>query len=312
MDRTTGAERAAPARQPESKPEEGRTRAGKEKAKTASTRELGLDLSLIVANYLFKTEHLHYGYWTDDLPLEMSNLRRAQENYADFLLGHIPEGVRTILDVGMGTGALARRLVAAGYQVDCVSPSPNLTKRAHMLLGEEQTIYECRYEDLTTEKRYDLILFSESFQYINLEAALSVSHQHLNNEGYLLICDFFRKETPDPGPFGGGHSLKEFRRQIALYPLRDLVDKDITAQTAPNLDLVADFVEKVAAPMKEQVFGFLGSRYPLPFRALRWMFQRPLARAEDKYFTGKRTGANFQIYKSYRLLLFQQCSGTAS
>ena len=40
---------------------------------------------------------------------------------------------------------------------------------------------------------------------------------------------------------------------------------------------------------------------------LRWLLRRPLARAEDKYFTGKRSGALFQVYKSYRLLLFQKC-----
>jgi hypothetical protein len=132
-----------------------------------------------------------------------------------------------------------------------------------------------------------------------------VSQEHLHSGGYLLISDFFRNETPDRGPFGGGHSLAEFRRQIAARPLRILVDKDITAQTAPNLDLVADFVEKVVAPAKEQVFHFLAGRYPLPFRALRWVFRRRLRQAEEKYFAGKRSGANFQVYKSYRLLLFQ-------
>lgn len=280
--------------------------------RTASTRELGLDVALIFSRYFFQTDHLHYGYWPDDLPVTVGNLRCAQENYSDLVIGHIPPGVRTILDVGTGTGALAQRLIGSGYEVDCVSPSPYLTKRARALLGDDPPIFECRYEDLNLQKRYDLILFSESFQYINLEAALSVSHQHLAGGGHLLISDFFRKETADRGPFGGGHSLTEFRREIARYPLRLLVDKDITAETAPNLDLVADFVDKVVAPVKEQLFTFLAGRYRLPFRALRWVFRRPLARAEDKYFTGKRTGANFQVYKSYRLLLFQNCSEAAS
>lgn len=33
-----------------------------------SSRELGLDLALILARYLWKTDHLHYGYWTAGMP----------------------------------------------------------------------------------------------------------------------------------------------------------------------------------------------------------------------------------------------------
>ena len=277
------------------------------RTKTASTRELGLDLAQIMARYFFQTDHLHYGYWPSDLPLEVSNLRRAQENYSDFVIGHIPAGVRTILDVGMGTGALAHRLIQEGYEVDCVSPSPYLTARARALLGDGPRIFECRFEDLSIPNKYDLVLFSESFQYITLETAISNAYEHLHDEGHLLISDFFRNETLERGPFGGGHSLKKFRHLVAGYPLRALVDEDITAQTAPNLDLVNDFVEKVVAPMKEQVSYFLSNRYSLPFRALRRVFRRHLERAEEKYFTGKRNGANFRIYKSYRLMLFQKC-----
>jgi SAM-dependent methyltransferase len=275
---------------------------------TASTRELGLDLALIAAKYLINTDHLHYGYWSNGLQPEIGNLRRAQEDYADLLLSQIPPGVRTILDVGMGTGAFTQRLLAEGYVVDCVSPSAYLTERARTLLCDGVCIFECRYEDLKTQKRYDLILFSESFQYIHLPSALAVTQEHLQPGGHLLICDFFRRDTPERGPFGGGHPWKEFQRQIAEYPLENRVDRDITPETAPNLDLTADFVHRVVAPVKDQVFAFLDTRYPLPVRMVRWLFRKSLRRAEEKYFSGKRSGANFQIYKTYRLLLFQNGS----
>lgn len=277
----------------------------RKKRQTASTRELGLSISEIAARYLFGIEHLHYGYWPGDLRVEIGNLRQAQENHSDLIIRHIPAGVRTILDVGAGAGAFAQRLIAAGYKVDCVSPSPYLTQRARARLGEGPRIFECRYEDLKTEERYDLILFSESFQYLEMEQAFQVSGKRLCEGGYLLICDFFRKETPDRGPFGGGHPLGEFRGLIAGHRLRILADEDITPEIAPNLDLVADFVKQVVAPARDQVFHFLSSRHPLLLRLLRRIFRRHLQQAEEKYFSGKRSGANFQIYKSYRLLLLQ-------
>jgi len=76
-------------------------------AAVTSSRELGLDLAAIAARYLFGTDHLHYGLWTEGLPVHMNNLLKAQEQYADMLLATIPEGTKTILDVGTGTGILA-------------------------------------------------------------------------------------------------------------------------------------------------------------------------------------------------------------
>lgn len=208
---------------------------------------MGLDIAAIAAKYLFKTDDLHYGYWPGDLPVEMGNLKCAQENYAQMLLAQIPPGVHTILDVGAGTGAFAKRLIEAGYEVDCVSPAPYLTERIRETLGPGPTIFECRFEDLQTEKTYDLVLFSESFQYVKLEIALSQSCERMCPAGFLLISDFFRNETPDRSPMGGGHSLKDFRAEVETCPLRLISDTDITPQTAPNLDLTNDFVLQVVA-----------------------------------------------------------------
>ncbi len=273
-------------------------------AQVTSSRELGLDIAAVAARYLFQTDHLHYGLWTDDLPVHMNNLRRAQENYADLIVSTIPEGTRTILDVGTGTGALAKRLLSAGYAVDCVSPSPSLTERARANVGDAAHIFECKYEDLQTDKRYDLILFSESFQYIPLDRSLALSKDYLNTGGHILICDYFRNDTPDKGPFGGGHSLKEFRETVEQSTLIPVIDRDITPFTAPNLDLVVDMVENVVTPIKTQLFDFARIKYPFLFRVLTWTFRKQLAHFDGKYMGGKRSGKNFQVYKSYRLLLF--------
>ncbi len=273
-------------------------------AAVTSSRELGLDLAAIAARYLFGADHLHYGLWTEGLPVHMNNLHQAQEQYADMIVATIPAGTKTILDVGTGTGALAKRLLDTGYSVDCVSPSPYLTTRARQNVGDAATIFECKYEDLQTNKRYDLILFSESFQYIPMERSLALSQELLSTGGHILICDYFRNPTPDKGPFGGGFQYADFERQVAATTLVPLVNRDITPLTAPNLDLVVDMVEKVVTPMKAQLFSFARVKYAFWYKALTWAFRKQLAHFDTKYMGGKRGGKNFAVYKTYRLLLF--------
>ena len=162
-----------------------------------SSRELGLEVAASGGRHFFNIEHLHYGYWTNGLAVNMANFPAAQEKYTEYLLEHVPEGVKTILDVGCGTGKNARRLADMGYKVDCVSPNHYLSERTRELLGEGSTVFECEYEKLETERRYDCILFSESFQYINLIKGIEQTVRLLNNSGHLLVCDVFKRFKKD-------------------------------------------------------------------------------------------------------------------
>ena len=94
--------------------------------KKGSSKELGLVAGRALGKFFCKTEDLHFGLWTDDLEPVVDNFKAAQENYSRHLIDHIPTGVKTILDVGSGGGNLAAALLAEGYSVDCVSPSPSM------------------------------------------------------------------------------------------------------------------------------------------------------------------------------------------
>jgi SAM-dependent methyltransferase len=135
------------------------------KTEKGLSREVGLEIGSICGRYFLKLEDLHYGYWSNGLAVDITNLHIAQANYTKFLISHIPDGVKTILDVGFGTGGITKKLLELGYQVDCVSPSVFFVEQGRKLLGEDIKIFECQYEEVETEKRYDLILFAESFQY---------------------------------------------------------------------------------------------------------------------------------------------------
>ncbi|MFH1902700.1 MAG: methyltransferase domain-containing protein [Candidatus Omnitrophota bacterium] len=276
------------------------------KRKRIDSKEIGLELALIFGGYFLKTEDLHYGYWTGDLDLNLSNLSRAQENYSNFIISHIPKNVKTVLDVGCGAGRFAHRLTNLGYQVDCVSPSPLLTERARSLLKNNSRIFECRYEQLRSERPYDLILFSESFQYVDMEKALQKSGKLLNDAGHLLICDFFKTEAEGKSFLGGGHRLTQFYDVIQRHPFELVENIDITGETAPNLDLENAFLVNCGFPVWKLALRFLDDRHSLLVKFLRWKFRTKIKKINQKYFAGARNAQQFATFKTYRLFLYKK------
>jgi SAM-dependent methyltransferase len=276
------------------------------KTKRSISRELGLEIGSICGKYFFKIEHLHYGYWTGKYEVELLNLPLAQEEYANFIVSHIPKGVSSILDVGCGTGQVARRLLDMGYKVDCVSPSPYLKQRAGELLGEQSHIFECFYEDIETDNRYDMIMFCESFQYINIEKALANSEKLLNKDGYILISDVFKKNIEGSKAMRGGHKLEKFLGLVEKSPFKQLENVDITEQTAPNMDMESEVMEKVAGPVMNAGLRFFQSRHPMVLKILMWKYRKEIEKMEKKYLGGGRTGEDFRKFKTYQMFLYQK------
>jgi SAM-dependent methyltransferase len=276
------------------------------KKKKVSSKEIGLEIALILAKYFFHKDHLHYGYFPPDLEVKLANMPQAQDNLSDFIVSHIPKGVKTILDVGCGGGRFALKLTDLGYQVDGVSPSAALAEHARDLLGDASHIYECRYRDLQTEKRYDMILFSESFQYVNLEKAFENSLEFLNDGGYLLICDFFKTEATGENYFGGGHKLTRFYELISQTPFEVITDVDITPQTAPCIDIANDVLLNVGHPIWNLIFHYLNSNYPFVAKVLQWKYKHKIEKINKRYFSGSLNAVHFSKFKSYRLLLYKK------
>lgn len=275
-------------------------------AAALSSSEFGLALGLIFGRFFLNMQDLHYGYWPPELPRTPQNLAAAQAAYTDLLMRHLPAGARRVLDVGCGAGNTARKLVERGYTVDGVSPNSFLTAVARQALGDRATIFETKFQDLVTDRRYDVVLFSESLLFIPLEQALAKALALLEPGGHILITDIFRVPAEGKSPIGGGHELPRFRDTVGRYPLRQVTDVDMTAGIAPTFDIVNRATLEVIEPSYRLILDRLTLKYPLALRALRWWFRRKIARYEGKHFSGRRDGANFMKYKSYRLLLFQR------
>ncbi len=274
------------------------------KNRKLDSKEVGLEVGLILFKYFLNTEYLHYGYFSNGLATEVQNLSQAQINYAEFLKGNIPAGVKTILDVGCGSGRFALELSNSGYKVDCVSPGSILTEHARKLLGDKCHIFNSKFEDVVTDKKYDMIMFSESFQYINMDASLTNALKFMNPGGHIMICDFFKTDPENKSMLGGGHQYHEWLEVIKKYPLTLVTEKDITKETAPTIDLVHKLSAEVIHPIYTLLFMLLEDRYAWIAKFIRWKYKKKLEKMENKHFKGERNGANFQKYKKYMFYLY--------
>ena len=283
------------------------------KKNKVKTKELGLIAGLIFGKYFFETEDLHFGFWTDDIEVNKNNFAKAQENYSNFIISHIPENAKTILDVGCGAGGLASKLLNMRFSVDCVSPDPLLTERALEILGDRSTIFRCLFEEMESDKLYDTLIFSESFQYIKLSAALLQSLKFLKQGGHLLICDFFKTEAHGDGQkgdrsFGGGHRMTKFYAEIQDTPFVIQRDDDITSLVSPNIQLVNDLLMNKIYPASVTLDSYVKDNYSVIyfFKKLAFrIFRKKLKKIKYKYFSGYRSKKVFERYKTYRLIVLQ-------
>lgn len=275
-------------------------------AAALSSSEFGLALGLIFGRFFLDMQDLHYGYWPPELERVPQNLAAAQAAYTELLITHIPQGAKSVLDVGCGAGNTARKLVERGYKVDGVSPNSFLTAVARQTLRDRVTIFETKFQDLVTDRRYDVVLFSESLLFIPLEQGLAKALSLLNPGGHVLITDIFRVPAEGKSPIGGGHELPKFRETVARFPLAPVTDFDMTAGIAPTFDLVNRATLDTVEPAYRLILDRVTIKYPLVMRLLRWWFRKKIERYEQKHFSGRRDGANFMKYKSYRLLLFRR------
>jgi len=271
-----------------------------------SSREIGLDIGLRIGRFFLKTEDLHYGYWEKGEYATIHNFIKAQEKHSDLIINNIPDKIKYILDVGSGSGNLALRLSQKGFNVDCVIPSRFLGEQVQKKLGNESKIYNCTFENLSIQNKFDLILFSESFQYVKLKFSLEKVSKLLNDGGYLLICDFFKKDIVEKSPLGGGHKWNTFNKLILKMKFEKIIDIDITKETAPTIDLMDQFNKEILIPLADMSGVYFSQKYPKLYKILKWKYNHKLKKINKIYLSGKVNGDCFKKFKTYRLLLYRK------
>ena len=123
---------------------------------------------------------------------------QAVEKQIDFLSD------KEILDFGGGTGLLTLPLAKQAKSVTLVDISEKMLEQAR-LKAEQQDIKNIQFleQDLLEnplEQEFDLIVVSRVLHHMpDLDEALSLFHQHLKEDGQLLLADFTKTEANHHG-----------------------------------------------------------------------------------------------------------------
>ena len=121
---------------------------------------------------------------------------------------------KEILDFGGGTGLLALPLAKQAKSVTLVDTSEKMLEQAR-LKAEQQEIKNIHFleQDLLKnplKQEFDLIVVCRVLHHMpDLDAALSLFHQHLRENGQLLLADFTKTEANHHG-----FDLAELEKQL--------------------------------------------------------------------------------------------------
>lgn len=267
------------------------------------------DIALKLAGLVADAKHLHYGYFERGLRPELKNLGEAQDKYLQKLLGFIPKSrVKKILDVGCGTGSVAAELVKRGYEVTCLAPDPYLVQRTREATNDRVATLTMMYENITdelSEGEFDLILMSESCQYIKPPTGWPQHVRFLRPGGYILVADFFRIKPADERNLSrSGQMWDDFLDYSVRHGFKVVKQKDITKFTAPTMDIYQKFLNEKALPSAELLLEFIHRAVPWLYWILKPFLKKRLLMLKSRY--QKQGGDLFQEYKRYMTVLLQK------
>jgi SAM-dependent methyltransferase len=178
-----------------------------------------------------RIDYLHYGIFNSS----EDTILQAQKNSTDMVVSNLPAPPCQILEVGIGLGTTAHKLAHLGYEVIGISPDKHQIVCANRF-GPQQRLkfVATAFEHfLPGGKRFDVILFQESAQYIDSELLLRQSYGLLSDQGTLLIIDEAASRVLP--------KLEAYAVELGFT----LAGKtDLTARAAPSLTYLVKLIEK--------------------------------------------------------------------
>lgn len=264
-----------------------------------------VNLELLITIDILKLNSLHYGYWENkaQADITLKDVRIAQSKYTATLIDFIPENVHTILDVGCGVGDISKALAKKGYHVTAISPHQNHKK---LFESSDNVEYLCvKFEELDLNRKFDLILMSESQNYFDVDIGFKQSKRYLNNGGYLLISGIFRKN--DTTEFRHIPCIEnDYIRMAQNFNLTLVKSNDITQNTLPTLEFAYEKYKEYAVPSFTVVNEFLTNLSPFKLKLLKFIFSKQFSHIEkwNGYYEKRFDPKLSEKYLKYLRLLF--------
>ena len=166
----------------------------------------------------------------------------------DILVGLINDAPRVVLDVGAGTGDIARNLVTRVERVDAVDRSDAMIRKGKTLpQGDHPRIHwmSGEIERVELHPPYALITAGESLHWMNWEVVLPRFHEVITPHGQLAIV--YREEVPPAWEDGLSQLIKRYSTMGNYQPFdlieelekRQLFEKRGESETAPVISTVS-------------------------------------------------------------------------
>ncbi|MBM0742443.1 class I SAM-dependent methyltransferase [Phormidium sp. CLA17] len=259
--------------------------------------------------YLSLTDspYLHYGYWetqpksAEDLTI--ANLCTAQAAYTQKLMAFIPEGTHAILDVGCGTGGNATYLLDRGFTVEGLAPDTFQQERFLAATSGRAPFHLSRFEDFKTSHPFDLVLLSESSQYMSAQDIAQGAARGLKQGGYLLLADMLRSDaTYTEGIFSNCHVVEDLHQALLQSGFTLVKMEDISTQAAPTIEIGIDAFRRFGLSTVKYIADVIQIAVPPIYQLLRWAYKRWLQKTVEE---GLQAGEIFHRHLCYQIQLWQ-------
>jgi MPBQ/MSBQ methyltransferase len=258
-----------------------------------------------------RSPYLHYGFWDNPESVNASEFTlnemvKAQGRYIEHLVSFIPEDVKTVLDVGAGIGGNSSYLLSKGYEVEALSPDEYQESVFAEKYNGEVKFHRSKFEDFKPEKKYDLVLESESACYIQIEPGWETARKTIRDGGYLLASDYFLHHNDGSGDWHikAAHDEKVYMETAEKYGFKLIREYDQTENTMPTLDGVKAFMERFIYPTVEFSSQYMDKNYPFILKAIKKAFGNKVDEKLKQF--SLLESDEFRKYKRYMIFLFQK------
>ena len=189
--------------------------------------------------------YLHYGLFErEDEPIG-----EAQERSTRMLLERLPPPPARLLEVGIGLATTLKRLTDMGYDAEGITPDDKQIAMVQARYGDAVRVHCAAFESFVSDRRYDVILFQESSQYIESEALFAKAKTL--SDRVIVLDEFAMQPLDTPGAL---HSYEGFLAAAQRHGFTVVEDLDLSKMAPPT---VRYFIKRLPA-WRERLIADLG------------------------------------------------------